>query len=129
MQGDNQMDYEEFKQAIEATGCYISTLYLDSGDDIEYIGHSWVTGGQAGGSCWGTEPRAVTGEAEPEFDYLDKVVIALTPKLALGEYLKLKQLIRVEERSSREYYGNHTDRAYRFIDVVKLYEALKLHLE
>lgn len=89
---------------------------------------SWITGGRAGGSCWGSNAdEAVEAEPEPDDIFLDELLMAFCPDLTFLEYRKLmrSEIYRNESFERREYYGNYTSGMKSTLLLDALYKALK----
>jgi hypothetical protein len=96
-------------------------------DDHLYL--EWRTGGQSGGSCWDDgkdDPHyPVTGEKEPEFEQLDKLLAELCPGITFLQYKTLAaDTMKYDERTENEYYGNYTNYGIKTIRLGDLYEKL-----
>lgn len=97
-------------------------------DDI--IRTEWTTGGVSGGGYWDeskTDNRySTSGEPEPEFVELDKLLEKLCPNISYFEYKKLtKGLIEYTDYTIDEYYGNSTSYGVKFIKLRNLFDRLK----
>lgn len=90
----------------------------------------WNIGGQSGGSCWGTDHHATSGEPEPDFVELDTILVEVCPEISYLEYKKLMRELKLVEASDRDndYYGNYDDYAIKAIQIVDLYETRELLL-
>lgn len=96
-------------------------------DDCLYL--EWRTGGQSGGSCWDegdTDPHyPLDGEKEPEFTDLDKILTELCPKISFLQYKTLStDMIKYDERTENEYYGNYTNYGIKTVRLGDLYDKL-----
>lgn len=99
-------------------------LYGDS------ISIEWRIGGMTGGNCWGDCPEwPVTADPEPEFEMIDKILEKYLPNISYLDYKKLASLIKYDEHTEREYYGNYTEYAIKTINGVELYNFIKSKLE
>jgi hypothetical protein len=96
-------------------------------DDCLY--QDWRSGGQTGGSCWDEGSHIhhpITGEPEPDFHDLDTVLEALCPKLTFLQYKKLMSaIIKNDDRTEDEYYGNYTVYSIKTVRLGDLYDKLK----
>jgi hypothetical protein len=127
------MSYEAFLEKVEevlgykprpyCSGSYRSKHGLNEQPAI-YI--SWSTGGQSGGSCWGnSEHYAVEGEAQPDFDELDKILEAICPEITFMKYKNLcREVIKDDSYCSNDYYGNYTNYARKVVGMRNLYDAI-----
>lgn len=104
----------------------------DSFTGEDFLFNEWRTGGVSGGSCWDEgESRhyPVSGEPEPDFTDLDAVLEALCPNIPYLQYKKLLPLIKSDERTEYEYYGNSTTYGFKVLKLSDLYnELVKLKL-
>jgi hypothetical protein len=57
---------------------------------------------------------------------LDIVLKKIKPDLTYLEYRELEELIKTNEETDREYYGNSTDYKIEYIILSDLYKTLKL---
>lgn len=130
------MTYEEFLDKVKTV-----LGYTDNDDSDRWYGGPygwkkiaknghvltcrWIIGGASGGSCWGDSPEPRSGDPEPEFEELDKVLESLAPTIS---FIKYKRLLRdhifTDEESEREYYGNYTVYAVKSIKLENLYNFL-----
>lgn len=93
----------------------------------DYIYEDWTVGGMAGGSCWGEDAnRSVSAEEEPEFEYLDVILSIFCPNITFLNYKqKILPLIKTEDYTQNEYYGNYYDKRRKVIFLDELYEVVK----
>ena len=87
---------------------------------------SWTTGGLSGGDCWGGSAcNPVGSEPEPEFNELDKVLGLFEPTISFLTYKDIiKQLVKVEESTSSDYYANYTNESRKIVDLKALFNYL-----
>jgi hypothetical protein len=83
-------------------------------------------GGYRGGSCWGNLSKPYTVDEKPKFKVLDLVLKKIKPDLTYLEFRELEELIKTNEKTDREYYGNSTDYKIEYIVLSDLYKTLKL---
>lgn len=91
------------------------------------IGWSWVTGGMTGGGYLDGSPadQPVSPEPPPSSTPLDEILEKVCPTIPFLAYRTLcGKLIRNDEYTDREYYGNYTVCAKQYFDPRKLYEYL-----
>lgn len=91
---------------------------------------SWSPGGVSGGNCWdSTEPTAYSNHEKPkELQILDSILEKICPNISFLQYKSLtNQLIKFEEWTEPEYYGNSTDYCSLMVDVKELYNYLVEH--
>ena len=93
----------------------------------DYIHEDWIVGGMTGCNCWGdNDDRSVTAEEEPEFEYLDVILSIFCPNITFLNYKqKILPLIKTEDYTQNEYYGNHYDKRRKVIFLDELYEVVK----
>ncbi len=127
-------ELKEFRKKLKQLGIDVSDSPYTPGDGQAiqepalYV--YWTIGGVAGGSCWdtGDEDRhyPISGVPEPEFEELDKLLEALVPDITFLQYKRLcKDCIERGESRSNDYYGNHTDYAYKLVRLGVLYKYMK----
>jgi hypothetical protein len=108
--------------------CYDILDYSDwSSDNTKgVLTTKWCIGGLAGGSCWGTGDavyRSRSGEPEPEFKELDKLLMELRPQISYLQYKALtSKLVQTGDYRENDYYGNYTDYATKKVDLGGLYD-------
>lgn len=116
------MNYAEFVEKINNLNtetCYEG--YVD-GDSVKY---EWITGGQSGGSCWGTDNyHSVPGDPEPMNTILDAILETITPQISFMQYKKLQRLWVVDDKQDNDYYGNYTVYAIKRMALRQLYDEL-----
>jgi hypothetical protein len=119
------MTYEEFQLiAIETQKNLVSYGTGDIDGDMQlYI--KWCIGGMSGGNCWDdTTPYPTSGDDEPEFLLLDKLLENVAPAITMLQYKAIKRLIELTHNSEYEYYGNSTDYAIKTISLKSIYNNL-----
>ena len=120
--------FEQFKQlATECVCCAEATDNEDYEIKKGVMIQEWITGGERGNSCWGSNPEHFTCESVPtEFVALDDLLIVTAPTISLLSYRKMaRELIKSYDRREREYYGNYTDYSSKTIDLEELYTWLE----
>lgn len=130
------MKYEQFKKKYKGENIYSDFSYSSWSSSrnatvISECGHvlKWRIGGVGGGSCWDTgdtDPHyAISGEPEPEFHLLDEILEEACPQISFIQYKRIcSQVIKTNEYTENEYYGNYTDYAVKWFDLRELYDAL-----
>lgn len=97
----------------------------------DFVKVEWSQGGVSGGSCWdtgeGPDPHhPFSGESEPEFDCLDKILTELVPEISFMKYKAIASAcVKYDERCEHEYYGNYTDYGIKKVVLRDLYEKMK----
>jgi hypothetical protein len=93
-----------------------------------FLYHEWRTGGQSGGSCWDTDDSThygISGDPEPDFVDLDKILENLCPTITFLQYKRLiADIIRCDERVENEYYGNYTNYGIKMVRLGDLCDKL-----
>ena len=94
-----------------------------------YLYEDWRTGGISGGSCWddgesGDPHYAIEGDKEPEFNTIDKILLAICPNLSYLQYKTLVTIIKEDSYAVNEYYGNCTYYAYKYVSLRDLFDKL-----
>lgn len=83
------------------------------------------TGGYSGGNCWDdSEPRYYSEDKVPDFVALDLVIKELCPDISYLNFKKIIDLIKDNEDTEYEYYGNSTDYKILYLPLSELYELL-----
>lgn len=110
-------DYSSYYSSINDNPTANDCLFLE-----------WQIGGQSGGSCWdegSSRYYPLKSEKEPEFQSLDLILTELCPNINITQYKTLcNAVIKYDERSVNEYYGNYTDYGIKRIRFGDLYENL-----
>lgn len=121
------MTYEEFIKKIKQEGvdyqAYLpSEDYSDEGD-LKYIVDMVETGGHSGGSCWEDSNPMVysTSNSLGRFENLSKVVRATMPDISFMEYEGVLDLVKRDDHTDYEYYGNSTQYACQYVELKELY--------
>ncbi len=87
---------------------------------------TWTVGGVTGNSCWGSDPRPVSGEPEPDFEELDCLLEALCPEIRYLQYKKLVQsVVQTRDHANPDYYGNYTDLRTKFVSLTEVCRYLE----
>lgn len=87
----------------------------------------YETGGYRGGGYGeGAIAKPYVVDEKPKFKVLDIVLKKIKPDLTYLEYRELEELIKTNEETDREYYGNSTDYKIEYIILSDLYKTLKL---
>lgn len=131
------MTYQEFIEEIKTLGYTIPEPQEDRFQPyVRYnsvalwnnrpsLINAWHVGGKSGGSCWGGTPTAyTTGEPEPEWDALIKILDHFCPNIT---FLKFRGIMAKVENSTEDcgdYYGNETVYSLRILALEDLYEYL-----
>lgn len=118
------------------------TFYYDTGDwevrkfrprtNIkidDYLYAEWTKGGEGGGSCWddGTDDPhyPISAEKEPDFDCFDKVLLCIVPNISYLQHKVLTSaVLRIDEYTQNEYYGNYTVYGTKKVILKDLYDKL-----
>lgn len=118
----NDDHYQNFLHAIA------STLGNDSILRYETIDADWVTGGQTGASCYGSDDiYALDGETPRELDEFDKIIEIVAPEIPFIKYKNLcHEVLHTHTYcDSSDYYGNYYNHATKYVTMPELYQALK----
>jgi hypothetical protein len=84
-------------------------------------------GGIGGGSCWdeGESHHYYSSSGEKrEFTYLDELLTKAVPDISFLKYKDISELVKEDERSESEYYGNTSDYLTYSINLSDLYDYL-----
>lgn len=101
-------------------------LYWSHGTE-HYYEVSWITGGMCGGNCWGdSADQYVSPEPESDLCLLDELLESVAPGLTVKQYKQLlADVVRRDDRSDYEYYGNHTTYGIKQVWFDTLYVCLR----
>ena len=90
---------------------------VGDGDSFKgFHSDSWRVGGLRGGNCWGgVADEPVEADEEAEFTQLDSFLEEYFPNITFLQYKKLLPLVKTEEFSVGEYYGNYNDYRYSYV--------------
>jgi len=97
----------------------------------EYVIYKrWESHGYSGGNCWNDNSASYySGDSEPKFDALDKILEIICPKITYLQYKKLTEIIIKDEHTEYEYYGNSTTYGYEYVylsDLLKWVRSSKI---
>lgn len=136
------MTLQEFLKYVEETGVPVYSRgtskigrsvvhHFRPLQETDFLQIKWVIGGRSGGSCWSEGPQtyyAKTGEIEPDFKELDRVLLKFEDKLSFLRYKMLvADVVEVGSDSDGDYYGNSTEYATKTVELGKLYSKLVEH--
>jgi len=85
------------------------------------------TGGYSGGSCWDhSDPRPYhNSEPMPQFTAFYEILERIVPNLTFLQSKVMEPIVIIETSDTvGEYYGNSTDYAIRYVNLVDLYNYL-----
>jgi len=86
----------------------------------------YTAGGYSGGSCYGDDARFFErGVPANRMKVLELVIKELKPDITFFQYKELEELIRTNEETEEEYYGNSTDYKIEYILLSELINFLK----
>jgi len=87
----------------------------------------WNSGGVAGGSCWdeGEGHNYEYSHPDPKFTILEIVLDELCPDITLKNYNEVLKLIKENETTNWEYYGNYDNYQIRYIRLKDLENLIK----
>jgi len=89
------------------------------------ISDYWTVGGLTGGNCFGgSADFSVEAEPEEEFTQLDDFIEEYFPDTTFSKYRKIMSMIKFNEESHYEYYGNYTVYRWKYISFRDLIEIL-----
>lgn len=126
---NNFIDYLEknYKHECEISSEYGSDVSYQM-DDFErgFIFWGYETGGASGGNCWGDDATSYHVEEKPkkEFPVLKQVLRDIVPEISFLDFEELKEVIKDDVFTEREYYGNYTDYYYEYINPLDLFKKL-----
>lgn len=119
------MTFNEFLEKAKKAGVNID-MSKQPGSPI--ISVHWTIGGVSGGNCWGEGGHyAVEGEAEPEFESFENLVLYFVPNISFADFNKLKQKVMYTRTwTENEYYGNSTSYAEKYAYLKDIYKHLEV---
>jgi hypothetical protein len=116
------MTFEEFTAFVKL----LADDYNDSGkmtlkDDI--LTHSWTTGGNSGGSCWGGEATYHTSDTPvPTYCFITELVFIIAPYTPMLHHrVFMKTWSAIDNEVQYEYYGNCVYYDFQTLDIKKLF--------
>ena len=91
--------------------------------------NSWHVGGIRGCGYWGTSDKEAytTGDPEPEWDDLVKVLEHFCPNITYLRYRSIMTKVHSDSYSRNDYYGNESNDSYRYIFLEDLFKHLRDH--
>jgi hypothetical protein len=106
-------------------GIFFQPFGIPDGIQEHVIYSSYESGGYSGGSCWGDMAKRFTKEMPKDhMAVLDILLTEIVPNLSFLQYKKIQSLIKSNEMSQWEYYGNSTDSVIEYILVSELENLL-----
>lgn len=111
-------------------GIFTEPWGIDCKEKRQVIYQRVKTGGASGGSCWGTYPEPYTNSEASEklanWEALDEVLNLFAPNISYLQYRRvMSNLVKSNEKTQYEYYGNYDDYYIRWIVVDDLLEFLE----
>jgi hypothetical protein len=87
----------------------------------------YETGGVSGGSCWdSSNPQPYDREPpKDKFKVLDLVLAELMPNITYLQFKQIDALVKDNEDTEFEYYGNRTNYKAEYIILSELYKLLE----
>lgn len=89
-----------------------------------FFSESWCTGGLTGGSCWGEPKQAVVPGEEADLTHLDSFLEKYCPDITYLQYKKIYASAKKISFSVTEYYGNHTEKEFLYIEFSKIAQCM-----
>lgn len=104
---------------------YSDKSYAEEWEKEPALTLCWHTGGIGGGSCWGGENHAYsTGDPEPEWEDLDRILEHFCPNITFIRYKGIMRKSTTDDWSRNEYYGNSTNYAMRILKLKDLWQHM-----
>ena len=132
-----QLTFEEFlEKAKSIRGVYVNPNYKARYEGYRKkvvregrpaVSVKWCTGGISGGSCWSTDEDhhyATTGEEEPDFNDFENLILHFYPNITFVEFRNIRGLIKQNDWTEDEYYGNSTNYSERYVYLEDVYNWL-----
>lgn len=133
------LDYDDaVEMGMEASNEYRQTYsryYSPSKEETsqyktflsQFLVESVYKGGMSGGSCWDEGPHenyyAESGN-KIEFGLLDKFLAKVAPEITFLKYRGISDLVKEEDKTEYQYYGNTSDYKIFWINLNDLYDYL-----
>jgi len=127
-------DYWHGRDSLQHDLCYGGlVLYCENTYNIKpwmlkpALVNAWESGGVTGGSCWDDGDRThryTTGEPEPLWDDLDRILEHFCPNITYIRYKRLLAFVKTGEYTRNEYYGNSTTFAHKALYLSDLFQYL-----
>ncbi len=115
------MTFEDFLSGLQAL-----ELNIDFEEDPLVISEEWISGGMSGGNCWGRKAEARESDPEPTLTKLDAVLEHFCPNITYLKYRFLESnLVYLDHRTQREYYGNSYTYTSKNVNLKELYTYLQ----
>ena len=93
-----------------------------------YLVQQIEVGGSSGGNCWGGESSRYinTEDLNKNFTDFEEALILLCPELTFANFLALRKdnIVKTQEHTEQEYYGDSTDFLYRYVSLKELYDQI-----
>lgn len=106
-------------------GVFFQPYGIPVGVNEHVIYMRWESHGYSGGNCWDdSDPEPYENE-KPEFKVLDLVLAELKPDISYLNYKKVQNLIKSNENTEWEYYGNSTTYGIQYVVLSELENFLK----
>lgn len=122
------MKFSEFEKIVrEVAGGYYSHWCGGVSEDGQNLVMSTNTGGVSGGSCWeDSDPRPYYNSfAKREVDHLKNLLDRLDSELLYSDYRKIEALIKTDNHTEYEYYGNCEDYILESINIKDMWAILE----
>ena len=118
------------RTAYTSSGLYLYDNYhfRDPWEMKPALVHAWHVGGTRGGSCWDEgESRHegyTTGEPEPEWDDLIKILDRFCPDISYLRFRGIMAKCGTDTYEQNEYYGNSSTYSIRYLYLRDLYDHM-----
>lgn len=94
-------------------------------ENTSVISEIWCVGGVGGGNCWTDDGHYdLAADPEPDLEVLDKILERAAPNITYLQYKKLSKMIKTEDYSQNEYYGNYTNYRKKYISVDDIWNMI-----
>ena len=127
-------EIKDFNDKLKKQGCYEQGIFSEPyGIPVSIkapvLYQRYEVGGFSGGNCWGDSAEAFRVES-PDDDWvaLDAFLELRCPDISYLGYKKVMKLVRTNEDTCPEYYGNSRDYMVKYIvlkDLEDLLESFK----
>jgi hypothetical protein len=109
-------------------GIFKEPYGIDISEKRMVIYHRVRTGGYSGGNCCDEEDSrwdAADHELENSLEGFEKVLELVCPEITFLHYRRIMKLVKSNEKTEYEYYGNSDDWLIQWIPLHDLYKELE----
>lgn len=106
---------------------YYKDIQDSKEEGIESLYECIYSGGIGGGNCWDEEPNHYYDKSDNQFTYeaLHKFMAKVCPTFKFTDSIKLMKLLKHNNYTESEYYGNTSDYSYWYVHLTDIYNLLE----